>query len=206
MAVRYVTVTRKAQAEQVIERSRFIAHITPVRTREEAEAFIDEIRADYRDATHNVPALVVGEKMQVQWASDDGEPSGTSGAPMLHFLVNKGITNTAIVVTRYFGGIKLGTGGLVRAYTSSAALALEAAGIHEVRDIREVCVRIDYSLLGRLQSLEKTMPFTINDTVYKEVVEIKLEYEPEEEAQMAEMLAGISSGKVEYIYKRDFIR
>lgn len=116
----YKTIAKEAEATQIIERSRFIAHVKPVETREEAENFITEIKAKYRDATHNVPAMVIGDKLQIQWASDDGEPQGTSGAPMVQMLVKEGITNIVVVVTRYFGGIKLGTGGLVRAYTSSA--------------------------------------------------------------------------------------
>lgn len=99
----------------------------------------------HRDATHNVPCMVVGDKMQIQWASDDGEPQGTSGLPMLQMLVNREITNVCVVVTRYFGGIKLGTGGLVRAYTSSAKLGLEAAGIKEIKELFHIKYEIDYS-------------------------------------------------------------
>ena len=128
----YSTVLKQAQAEQIIEKSRFIAYVSPASTKEEADAFIASIRKKHKDATHNVPAMVLGEKFQVQWASDDGEPQGTSGAPMVQLLVSEGITDVVIVVTRYFGGIKLGTGGLVRAYTSSAKLGLEAAGVCDV--------------------------------------------------------------------------
>ena len=124
----YSTVFSEARAEQEIERSKFITTVRPVDTREEAEEFFAEVRKEFKDATHNVPAMVIGDKMQIQWASDDGEPQGTSGAPIVQMLVREGITNTALVVTRYFGGIKLGTGGLVRAYTGSARLGIEAAG------------------------------------------------------------------------------
>ena len=102
----YSTVRGQAQAEQVVEKSRFIAYVSPAETREEADAFIASIRKKHKDATHNVPAVVLGDKFQIQWASDDGEPQGTSGAPIVQFLVNEGITNVVIVVTRYFGGIK----------------------------------------------------------------------------------------------------
>ena len=117
----YSTVFSEARAEQEIERSKFITTVRPVDTREEAEEFFAEVRKEFKDATHNVPAMVIGDKMQIQWASDDGEPQGTSGAPIVQMLVREGITNTALVVTRYFGGIKLGTGGLVRAYTGSVS-------------------------------------------------------------------------------------
>jgi uncharacterized YigZ family protein len=139
--VNYKTVDKEAMAEQVIEKSRFIGYIKPVETREEAEDFIRKIKSMHKGATHNVPAYVIGDKAQIQWASDDGEPSGTSGAPMLHMLTGEGITNVVIVVTRYFGGIKLGTGGLVRAYTGTARLTLEAAGLCEVRELDELCLR-----------------------------------------------------------------
>ena len=125
----YNTVEKEGTAEQTIERSRFIAYVKPVSSKEEADDFVAEIRRKHRDATHNVPAMVIGDKMQIQWASDDGEPQGTSGAPMVKMLTAAGITDAVIVVTRYFGGIKLGTGGLARAYTSTAKLGLEAAGI-----------------------------------------------------------------------------
>ena len=130
----YKTVAKEATAEQIIEKSRFITYVKPVSTKEEADEFIAAIKKKHKDATHNVPAMVLGEKFQVQWASDDGEPQGTSGAPIVQMLVQEGITNVVIVVTRYFGGIKLGTGGLVRAYTGSAKLGLEAAGIYEVTE------------------------------------------------------------------------
>ena len=125
----YKTVRAEAEASQTIERSKFTAHVKPVESREEAEEFIAQIKAQYRDATHNVPAMVLGDQAQIQWASDDGEPQGTSGAPMVQLMTGEGLTNMVIVVTRYFGGIKLGTGGLVRAYSSSARLGIEAAGI-----------------------------------------------------------------------------
>ena len=122
----YKTVEKEASASQIIEKSKFITYVKPVSSKEEAGAFIAEIRKKHKDATHNVPAMVIGDKMQLQWASDDGEPQGTSGAPMVKLLTSEEITDTVIVVTRYFGGIKLGTGGLVRAYTSSAKMGLSA--------------------------------------------------------------------------------
>ena len=149
----YKTVRKQAEAVQVIDKSRFIAHVFPVESREEADAFLAEIREKYKDATHNVPAMVIGDKSQIQWASDDGEPQGTSGAPMVQMMVKEGLTNLIVVVTRYFGGIKLGTGGLVRAYTSSAKLGLEAAGVCSVREMAELTVKIDYPYLAKIQNM-----------------------------------------------------
>lgn len=103
----YSTVTRQAEAEQIIEKSRFIAYVAPAETKEEADEFIASVKKKHKDATHNVPAMVLGDQFQIQWASDDGEPQGTSGAPIVQMLVQEGITNVVVVVTRYFGGIKL---------------------------------------------------------------------------------------------------
>ena len=141
----YNTIEKEAVAEQIIERSRFITYIKPVSSKEEADEFIASIKKKHRDATHNVPAMVIGDKMQIQWASDDGEPQGTSGAPMVKMFVNAGITNVVVVVTRYFGGIKLGTGGLARAYTSSAKLGLEAAGVCEIWEQSCLTFSFDYT-------------------------------------------------------------
>ena len=154
--VYYKTAAKYGEVEQTIEKSRFIGYIKPVQNREEAEAFIAEIRALHRSATHNVPAYVIGEKSEMQWASDDKEPSGTAGAPILHLLNGEGITNVAVVVTRYFGGIKLGTGGLARAYGGTARLALDAAGVAEVKEMDLLTFGIDYTYYGKIQNSEKT--------------------------------------------------
>ncbi|MEL7655426.1 MAG: YigZ family protein, partial [Bacillota bacterium] len=141
--IKYKTVMKEAEIEQIIDKSRFIGYIKPVESREEAEAFITQIRSKHKAATHNVPAFVIGEQFQQQWASDDGEPQGTSGAPIVQMLVKEGITNIVLVITRYFGGIKLGTGGLVRAYTGTAKLALEEGQICAAKELDELKVKLD---------------------------------------------------------------
>ena len=191
----YSTVRRQAQAEQIIEKSRFIAYVSPAETKEEADAFIASIRKKHKDATHNVPAMVLGDKFQVQWASDDGEPQGTSGAPMVQLLVNEGITNVVIVVTRYFGGIKLGTGGLVRAYTSSAKLGLEAAGICDVEEMCLLTYEIDYTYLAKLQNLAGSGVFTISDIKYTDVVEVTLCLHPEKLDEAISAVSNLTMGK-----------
>ena len=211
----YSTVRKAASAEQIIEKSRFIAYVSPAETREEAEEFIAAIRKKHKDASHNVPAMVLGDKFQTQWASDDGEPQGTSGAPIVKMLVAEGITNVAVVVTRYFGGIKLGTGGLVRAYTSSAKLGLEAAGICDVCRRSVLTYALDYTYLAKLQNLagslsggkyeksEKTENaenagdplFTIDKISYTDVVEVELSCLPEKAEELAELMANLTGGK-----------
>lgn len=192
--VRYTTLKKQAKAEQSIERSRFIAHVAPVVSREEAEAFIAGIRRAHKEATHNVPVFVVGERMESQWASDDGEPQGTSGAPILQMFVKEGITNIACVVTRYFGGTKLGTGGLVRAYTSTAKLALTAAGLHDVKEMITIKVKLPYSILDKLQNLEKEMDFQIKNIAYTDKIEITLAFEPETKKEILSLLADLNNG------------
>ena len=186
-----------AEAEIVIEKSRFIAHVRPVESREEAEEFFSEIRKKYRDATHNVPAMVLGERMQVQWGSDDGEPQGTSGAPMVQYLVNEGITNTAVIVTRYFGGIKLGTGGLVRAYTQAARAGLDASGISRIMEMSVYTVKMDYTYLSRLQAGCDRYGYIIRDIVYEDMVTAVLVCEPENIEQVRGFIKNMTGGKAE---------
>ncbi len=199
----YRTPAKRAQAEQEIERSRFIAYIAPVSSKEEGDAFIAEIRAKHKDARHNVPAMVIGDKMQIQWASDDGEPQGTSGAPMVQMLVNMELTNVCIVVTRYFGGIKLGTGGLVRAYTSSAKLAVEAAGIREVRERLSVECVVDYTYLAKLQNVIREKGWETEDTVYEEKVRMTISCFIEQAAEMKGILNEMTSGSAEIVSERE---
>lgn len=181
MAVLYTTIEKEAHVEQVIERSRFIAHAKPVSSKEEADAFVAEIKAKYKDATHNVPAMVIGDKMQLQWGSDDGEPQGTSGAPIVQMLVKEGLTNLVVVITRYFGGIKLGTGGLVRAYTGSAKMAIEEAGRFDVKEYVKMQVLIPYSDYDRVRYLSESEPFNIVSSSFTESVALEIEYEKDDE-------------------------
>ena len=210
----YKTVRKQAEAVQVIDKSRFIAHVFPVESREEADAFLAEIREKYKDTTHNVPAMVIGDKSQIQWASDDGEPQGTSGAPMVQMMVKEGLTNLIVVVTRYFGGIKLGTGGLVRAYTSSAKLGLEAAGVCSVREMAELTVKIDYPYLAKIQNMaseqldleeadregeENLSNFRIANIQYTDKIEMKIQTFPGSLTNVELLFQNITSGKAEVI-------
>lgn len=216
----YKTVRKPAEAVQVIEKSRFIAHVCPVESREEADAFLAEIREKYKDATHNVPAMVIGDKSQIQWASDDGEPQGTSGAPMVQMMVKEGLTNLIVVVTRYFGGIKLGTGGLVRAYTSSAKLGLEAAGICSVRELAELTVKIDYPHLAKIQNMaseqldldeadqvgeENFSNFRIANIQYTDRIGMKIQTLPGSLKNVEMLFQNITSGKSE-ILSQEIVR
>lgn len=150
--IRYRTVRQEAHNEIVIKKSRFIGYAKPVQSEEEAVAYIEEIKRLHRQATHNCSAYVVGERDQHQKASDDGEPSGTAGKPILEVIKNKGLKNVAVVVTRYFGGVMLGAGGLVRAYTDGAVAGIEAAGEIELALHREIFVDADYTWYGKIEN------------------------------------------------------
>jgi uncharacterized YigZ family protein len=147
----YVTIADFGQKEIVIHKSRFIGYAQPVTSEKEAVAFIERIKKQHGDATHNCSAFVIGERDEIQRSSDDGEPSGTAGKPILEVIRKQGIKDTAIVVTRYFGGIMLGAGGLIRAYTQGAAAAIHAAGYIERTLHQIVSARVDYTWVGKIQ-------------------------------------------------------
>lgn len=197
--IQYKTVEKEAQAEQIIEKSRFIAYVKPVASKEEADDFIASIRALHKTATHNVPAFVIGDRFQLQWASDDGEPQGTSGAPMVQMMVKEGITNVCVVVTRYFGGIKLGTGGLVRAYTSSAKLGLEAAGVCEMKEMAVMQFKVDYSFLSKIQNLSQGGLFAVDDIVYEADVTLKIISEIDDAEKVKNLFQNLTSGSVKMV-------
>ncbi|SCZ81338.1 YigZ family protein [Acidaminobacter hydrogenoformans] len=196
----YKTVSREASAETVIEKSRFLGHVKPVKTEEEAQAFIAGIRKQYWDATHNVPVYVLGPEYHAQKFSDDGEPQGTAGLPVLSMLKNEGITDVVVVVTRYFGGVKLGTGGLVRAYTHSAQAGLEAAGVIEMVVHRAVAMTIDYTLLGKVQNYLAGRPSVrLADTVYTDHVTLALQVLPEEEDEVQAAMVELTSAQMDWV-------
>lgn len=197
--VLYKTVYEYAESEYVIEKSRFNAHIQPVETYDEAQAFVARIKQEYKDATHNVPVIVCGNKQEIKWASDDGEPQGTSGLPVLKMISDLGITNVAIVITRYFGGIKLGTGGLARAYTQAAKLAIEKARISYVEKGCYAYYEIDYSYLAKLQNIEKQGDFSIADTNFTDKILVKLAMKEENQEIVDKALKNLTSGQAKLI-------
>lgn len=197
--IRYRTIMEDGEAEQIIEKSRFIGYARPVESREEAESFISEIRSQHKGATHNVPAYVIGEQAQLQWASDDGEPQGTSGAPIVQMLVKEGITNVALVITRYFGGTKLGTGGLVRAYTGTAKLALEAGGPCHVKELNVMAIKMDYTYHGKLKNLAEKGEFQIKNTIYEQDITVEIAIEPEKAQEVLTGIRNLTGGNMKIL-------
>ena len=165
MLKEYKTVKKAAQAEFIERRSRFIATVKPVSTEVEALSFIEQMKSRYHDSTHNVYAYIISDNNICRY-SDDGEPSGTAGIPVLDVLRKEGLTDVAIVVTRYFGGILLGGGGLVRAYGTSAKCGVDAGGIIKRVLCDIVKVEADYTTFGKVQYETMGKGYIIKDTVY----------------------------------------
>lgn len=174
MLKEYRTLLSYGEDEVTIEKSRFIGYATPIESEEEAIAFIEKIRTKHWNATHNVPAYIVGDNNEIQRYSDDREPSGTAGIPVLEVIKKENLRNVAVVVTRYFGGVKLGTGGLVRAYTRGAKIGLEAAKIVTKRLYELVHVSIDYTMLGKIQNEILQNGYLIKETTYDDSVHFYL--------------------------------
>ncbi|ETT60281.1 MULTISPECIES: YigZ family protein [Paenibacillus] len=170
MLEHYRTVRSSGSKEVVIRKSRFIGHVMPVENEEEALLFIDDIKKKHWNATHNCSAYVIGERDEIQRQSDDGEPSGTAGKPILEVIRNQGVKNVAIVVTRYFGGIMLGAGGLIRAYTDGAVLALEAGEVITRVLRREVFVEIEYTWLGKVENELRGRGIQTGETLFTDKV------------------------------------
>lgn len=160
------------ESELIIQKSRFIAHIARTETEEAAQAFIGEIKKKHKDATHNCSAYLIGEHDQIQKANDDGEPSGTAGVPILEVLKKRNLKDTTVVVTRYFGGIKLGAGGLIRAYGKSTSEGLNSVGIIERTLMNVLSISIDYTILGKLENELRSSIYQIKDIEYVENVKV----------------------------------
>ena len=168
----YRTIKEYGQDETIINKSTFIGYTLPVNNEEEALDFIEKIKAKHRDATHNVYAYVLGKDSNIQRFSDDGEPSGTAGIPALEVLKKEDLRNVVVVVTRYFGGIKLGAGGLIRAYTRGAKIGLDAGQIVDMTLHEKLKVKIDYSDYGKIENYLLNGQYLIDDTIYDEAVNL----------------------------------
>lgn len=166
-------VYKGGQGEITEKKSRFIATVRPVESEDEAVSFINETKKKYWDARHNCSAFVIGKRQELTRCSDDGEPAGTAGRPMLDVLLKENIHNAAVVVTRYFGGVLLGTGGLVRAYQQATKTGLSASEIIEKKDGAVLFIRTDYTGIGRLQYLFAQEKITVMDTAYEADVLVK---------------------------------
>ncbi|QHT47687.1 YigZ family protein [Halobacillus sp. ACCC02827] len=193
----YYTVKPEGSEEVVIQKSRFIGYVKRCETEEEAQLFIQEIKKKHSDATHNCSAYMIGEHDLIQKANDDGEPSGTAGVPMLEVLKKKGLKDTAVVVTRYFGGIKLGAGGLIRAYSSTASAAINTTGVVKRQLMKEIKVKVEYHLLGKVENEVRNSKYTLETVNYLENVELIVYVVSGEEEAFISWMTDLTSAQAE---------
>lgn len=192
----YKTLMTEAQDEFIVNKSRFIGHGCPCETEEAALAFLARMRAQYKDATHNCYAYIIGPNMGVMRYSDDGEPGGTAGMPIIEVMKARGVTNCAVVVTRYFGGVLLGAGGLVRAYTQGAVAALNAAGVGVMHPTARYLMEISYPLLNRMDFFLKDEPVRVEDKTFTDVITYTLVVRCADEEGLLKRLTNLSEGTV----------
>lgn len=200
----YKTLHEFGMDEIIIDKSTFIGYAKPIKTEEEAIEFINEIKKKHKDARHNVWAYTVGKSMNIQRYSDDGEPQGTAGIPTLEVIKKEDLRDVVVVVTRYFGGIKLGAGGLVRAYTKGAKIGLEAAKIIEKVMYQEVKIKIDYNQLGKVQNEIMNMGYFIKDTIYEDNVEIIVYSKLEDVEALTSRIVDITSATAGIVLGDEF--
>lgn len=197
MRSNYLTLKTTASDEIIISKSRFIAHCARVETEEDAQNFIDAIKKEHRNATHNCSAYVIGEHDQIQKANDDGEPSGTAGVPILDVLKKQHLKDTVVVVTRYFGGIKLGAGGLVRAYGKSTTVGIDAAGVVERRLHDQLKISADYTWLGKLENELRNSTYMLAHIDYAEGVEFTVLVPTEQTETFYTWMTDLSNGQTQ---------
>ncbi|MBE2998832.1 YigZ family protein [Nocardiopsis sp. HNM0947] len=195
------TIRRGGEHETEIKKSRFICALERVDSEDAARAFIADRRKEHWSANHNCTAYVLGDDGSVQRSSDDGEPGGTAGVPMLEVLRHRSLTDTVAVVTRYFGGVKLGAGGLIRAYGNSVSAAVDEFGVLERRTLLLVDVHADYVLGGRLESDLRDSSYTVREVAYEARVRIEVALPEDELDGFAVWLAEITGGKADHEVK-----
>lgn len=194
----YKTVEKAAVAEFTEKKSRFIGYVCPVKTAEEAQNFITEVRSKNREATHNVPAYVLREN-NIQRCSDDGEPSGTAGVPVLDVILKNEVKDVCVVVTRYFGGVLLGAGGLVRAYSHGSKIALEAGGIITLAPCAVLQVEADYPFYERIRVMLEDNSANIEDCIFSDNVKIIFSIRDTRVDDISQKLTELSNGKYSFV-------
>ena len=193
------TIKEDGQVQEEITKSRFISHAKRVYSEEEARAFITAIKKEHYKATHNCSAFIIGERSEIKRTSDDGEPSGTAGVPMLGVLENHNLTNVCVVVTRYFGGIKLGAGGLIRAYAGSVALAVKEIGIVEIKEQAGIQIQMSYAQYQEYGNFLKEHNLMELETNFTDQVETIIFVDKEDKETIKASLIEFFNGKVTLI-------
>lgn len=192
-ALSFKTVFKGGQGEIVEKKSRFIANVFAVENVESAEQIIERLKKKYWDARHNCYAYVIGNDGMTKKCSDDGEPQGTAGRPMLEVITGEGLVNVLVVVTRYFGGTLLGTGGLIRAYQGAVKAGLNASEIIEKRSADKLKVSVDYTFMGKVQYIAASLDIITLDTIYDDKVNFIFVVLPEARGPLTDKLMEATS-------------
>ncbi|WAM34428.1 YigZ family protein [Caldicellulosiruptor morganii] len=190
----FKTIRENTRAEIVEKKSRFIASIFRVENQQEVDFYLNEIRKEFYDATHNVYAYTYGIEYPVQKYSDDGEPQGTAGLPVMEVIRKNGLSNVLLVVTRYFGGILLGASGLVRAYTQAAAVCIEKAGVLEYHECEKIAITVDYPDYEKVRWLIEKNRTKILEIEYSQVVDILVLVKAEHADEFVKLLSDLTGG------------
>ncbi len=199
----YKTLLKAASDEVVINKSRFIGYAAPVKTVEEALAFLDRIRTRHRDASHNCYAYIIGQNAGVMRYSDDGEPGGTAGMPIIEVMKARGVVDCAVVVTRYFGGVLLGAGGLVRAYSHTCALALNAAQVCEMYPTEKWMFEVAYSLWDKVQHTLRSLPARQEGAEFTSAVTFELSIKAQDSQAVRDELTWVTDGRMESLLEEE---
>lgn len=199
MSAPYKTLRHSSSDEFIINKSRFIGYAAPVETEEEALAFLQSIRTKHKDATHNCYAYVIGPNAGIMRYSDDGEPGGTAGLPMMEVIKAQGVVNCCVVVTRYFGGVLLGAGGLVRAYTQGCAVGLKAAQVVVMEPSQRYLCEVAYPLWDKVQYAFRSLPVQLVDSEFSAAVAFTLLIREKDAEHVLAELTRITDGKIEYL-------
>ena len=203
MSAPYKTLRQAASDEVIINKSRFIGYASPCETEEEALAFLQSIRTKHKDATHNCYAYVIGRNAGVMRYSDDGEPGGTAGLPMMEVLKAQGVVNCCVVVTRYFGGVLLGAGGLVRAYIQGCAAALKAAQVVVMEPSRRYLCEVGYPLWDRVQHTLRALPVQLLGSEFTTAVTFTLLMREKDSDDVLSELTRITDGRFEALLEEE---
>ena len=195
----YKTLKQSAQDEFIVNKSRFIGYASPCQTEEEALAFLKSIREKHKDATHNCYAYVIGENAGIMRYSDDGEPGGTAGLPMMEVIKARGVVNCCVVVTRYFGGVLLGAGGLVRAYSHGCVIALNAAQVVKMQLSQKLLLDVPYPLWDKVNYALKSLPVMIEDTSFGASVEATLLVRVKDTDEVTQKLTALTNAQAEWL-------
>ncbi|MDT2660914.1 YigZ family protein [Enterococcus hulanensis] len=198
MLQNYRTIKEDNQHEIEIKKSRFICFLKRIKSEDEAKNFIQQIKKEHWKANHNCSAFVLGDRNEIQRSSDDGEPSGTAGVPMLEVLKKNDLINVCAVVTRYFGGTKLGAGGLIRAYSGAVAQAIAATGIVEGRLQQEVLVQLDYPNWGKMEKFIANEHLAVKDTQFTDQVAVTCMVDENKTADFENQVTDLLNGQVNF--------